>query len=55
MGIIRAYADTSVIGGVFDEEFKVPSQKFFDQVRSGQFSLVTSAIVQDEIALDQRR
>jgi len=51
MGIIRVYADTSVIGGVFDEEFKVPTQKFFDQVKSGQFALVTSAIVQDEIAL----
>jgi predicted nucleic acid-binding protein len=51
MGIIRVYADTSVIGGVFDEEFKVPTRKFFDQVKSGQFALVTSAIVQDEIAL----
>jgi len=51
MGIIRVYADTSIIGGVFDEEFKVPTRKFFDQVKSGQFALVTSAIVQDEIAL----
>jgi predicted nucleic acid-binding protein len=51
MGIIRVYADTSVFGGVFDEEFKVPTRKFFDQVKSGEFALVTSAIVQDEIAL----
>jgi predicted nucleic acid-binding protein len=51
MGIIRVYADTSVFGGLFDEEFKVPSQRFFDQVRNGEFALVTSAIVQDEIAL----
>ena len=51
MGIIRVYADTSVFGGIFDEEFKVPTRKFFDQVKSGGFALVTSAIVQDEIAL----
>jgi hypothetical protein len=51
MGIIRVDADTSVVGGVFDEEFEVPTRKFFDQVKSGQFALVTSAIVQDEIAL----
>ena len=51
MGIIRVYADTSVFGGLFDEEFKVTSQIFFDQVKNGVFALVTSAIVQDEIAL----
>ena len=51
MGIIRVYADTSVIGGVFDEEFKAPTRKFFDEVISGQFALVTSAIVQNEMAL----
>lgn len=50
MGIIRVYADTSVFGGVFDEEFKTASHRFFDEVRNGGFSLVTSAIVQDEIA-----
>jgi predicted nucleic acid-binding protein len=51
MGIIRVYADTSVFGGIFDEEFKEPTQKFFNQVRGGEFALVTSAIVQEEIAL----
>ena len=47
---IRVYADTSVFGGVFDAEFQAASQAFFDQVRSGQFQLVTSAIVQEEIS-----
>ena len=47
---IRVYADTSVFGGVFDEEFQVASRTFFEQVRSGRFQLVTSAIVQEEIA-----
>lgn len=47
---IRVYADTSVFGGVFDEEFRTASELFFAQVRSGRFQLVTSAIVQEEIS-----
>lgn len=47
---IRVYADTSVFGGVFDDEFQAASRIFFDQVRSGWFQLVTSAIVQEEIS-----
>jgi predicted nucleic acid-binding protein len=46
----RAYADTSVFGGVFDEEFREASQEFFGQVRRGRFRLVTSAIVGREAA-----
>ncbi|MFN3979774.1 MAG: type II toxin-antitoxin system VapC family toxin [Caldilinea sp.] len=49
MKVIRVYADTSVFGGVYDEEFQTPSRKFFEQVRSGQFALVTSAVVEAEI------
>ncbi len=49
MAIIRVYADTSVFGGVFDEEFETPSRAFFDQVRNGRFHLVTSALIQEEI------
>ncbi|HEV8329611.1 MAG TPA: type II toxin-antitoxin system VapC family toxin [Candidatus Binatia bacterium] len=49
MSVIRVYADTSVFGGAFDEEFQKASRIFFDQVRSGRFKLVTSALVQDEI------
>jgi hypothetical protein len=46
---IRVYADTSVFGGVHDAEFDTPSQTFFDQVKNGRFSLVISAVVQDEM------
>jgi len=46
---IRVYADTSVYGGVFDEEFAVPSRVFFDRVREGRFRLVMSAVVLNEI------
>ncbi|MGH7824479.1 MAG: type II toxin-antitoxin system VapC family toxin [Candidatus Binatia bacterium] len=49
MSIIRVYADTSVFGGPFDEEFQTVSRTFFDQVRSGRFKLITSALVQEEV------
>lgn len=47
---IRVYADTSVFGGVFDDEFGEESKAFFEQVKSGQFVLVTSAVVEAEMA-----
>ena len=46
---LRVYTDTSVFGGTFDEEFEQTSRLFFDQVRSGHFRLVTSAVVQEEL------
>ncbi len=46
---IRTYADTSVFGGVFDEEFEEPSRAFFDLVRSGKFSLAVSDVSAAEI------
>lgn len=49
MKSIRVYADTSVFGGILDEEFCEASQLFFDQVKHGVFTLVTSATVQEEI------
>ena len=45
---IRVYADTSVFGGVFDEEFSAPSRAFFDEVRSGRFQLVVSPVIELE-------
>jgi predicted nucleic acid-binding protein len=46
---MRIYADTSVFGGVFDTEFAEPSRQFFQEIDSGRFLLVTSAIVEAEI------
>ena len=46
---IRVYADTSVFGGAFDEEFAEASKEFFQEVRGGRFALVTSAVVQAEL------
>ncbi len=47
---MKVYADTSVFGGVFDEEFAEPSREFFAEVESGRFDLVVSAVVYAEIA-----
>jgi predicted nucleic acid-binding protein len=47
---VKVYADTSVFGGVFDEEFLHPSKAFFNEVQNGRFLLVTSAVVQAEIS-----
>jgi len=46
---IRVYADASVYGGAFDEEFDVASQRFFERVRAGRFRLVVSTVVRDEL------
>lgn len=47
---IRAYADTSVYGGVFDEEFATNSIIFFDQVKEGRFLMVISPVLEEEIS-----
>ncbi len=49
MAEIRVYADTSVYGGVLDEEFADPSRTFFDQVREGRFRLILSPIIGEEL------
>lgn len=46
-----AYVDTSVFGGVFDEEFKTPSRSFFDLVTAGRFRLLISDVSRREVAL----
>lgn len=46
---ILVYADTSVFGGVFDDEFDTVSKTFVDAVRAGRFTLITSDLVRQEI------
>jgi len=50
MRTIRVYADTSVFGGVFDEEFSEPSRRFFGRVVKGEFALLLSMQVVEELA-----
>ncbi len=46
---LRVYVDTSVFGGVHDDEFRVASERFFKAVRDGRFSILTSQPVATEI------
>lgn len=46
---IRVYVDSSVYGGVFDEEFGSASIAFFDRVNRKEFTLVVSSVVSDEL------
>ena len=47
---IRVYADTSVYGGVFDDEFAKASRAFFEQINTGRYRLVTSPLLREELA-----
>ena len=47
--VYRVYADTSVFGGVFDDEFERPSKVFFERAGKGEIRLVTSALVAREL------
>jgi PIN domain len=48
---VRVYADTSVFGGCFDDEFRTESVRFFEEVRDGRFVLVVSNVTLDELEL----
>ena len=48
---IRAYADTTVFGGIVDVEFEAASRAFFEEVKSGKFALVIATPVNEEIAV----
>ena len=47
---IRVYADTSVYGGVGDDEFAEASLAFFETVRMGRHLLVSSPVIRQELA-----
>ena len=47
---MKIYTDTSVFGGVFDDEFSEPSKEFFAQVDLGRFKVIVSAVVKSEIS-----
>ena len=46
---MRIYADTSVFGGIYDQEFSDASKAFFGLVRDRKFHLVVSTVVVDEL------
>jgi len=45
----RMYADTSVFGGCFDDEFAEESRKLFDEIKNGKFTLVISTTLLSEL------
>lgn len=45
----RIYADTSVFGGCFDDEFTEESKILFEEIRAGKFALVVFDVVLREI------
>ena len=49
-GKIRIYADTSVIGGCEDDEFRAPSRRLFEGFRAGRATLVLSDLTIRELA-----
>ena len=54
----RIYVDTSVFGGVSDEEFSYITRRFFDEVRAGKHLLLLSEVTARELSgapLDIRR
>ena len=46
---IRVYVDTSVFGGVQDEEFREASQRFFERVHKGEFIVLLSTVTLREL------
>ena len=47
---IRVYVDTSVFGGIQDEEFAETSKRFFEQVSMGKYVILISQTTLDEIS-----
>ncbi len=47
---LRVYVDTSVFGGVHDDEFREPSERFFRAVREGTFAVLVSEALIVEIS-----
>ena len=48
-GKLRVYADTSVIGGCQDDEFREPSRRLMEQCARGEVTLVVSAATLREL------
>ncbi len=46
---MRIYIDTSVVGGVFDDEFAEATKDFFSRVDAGAFILVVSDLLTTEL------
>lgn len=52
---IRTYVDTSVLGGLFDDEFREPTAAFFRQVTLGKYVLLISPVTLAELERAPKR
>lgn len=48
--ILTVYIDTSVVGGLFDEEFQLWTKLFFEEVTQGNYRVAVSDILLMELA-----
>lgn len=44
------YLDTSVMGGYFDDEWKLPTRELWRQMEAGQWRFFTSVVAVEELA-----
>jgi len=49
MRIQKIHIDTSVLGGYFDKEFDIATQRLFDEVKKGEYKIVISNITEGEL------
>jgi len=47
----RLYLDTSVFGGYFDDEFHVFTKPLFRRIYNGEFTIIFSTILEEELGL----
>ena len=47
----RIYLDTSVFGGFFDDEFQEFTEPLFDRINDGEFTIIFSTLLEEELAL----
>lgn len=45
----RIYLDTSVFGGLYDEEFKEHTKPLFERIRNAEFEVIYSNITENEL------
>ena len=48
---VRVYVDTSVFGGVHDEQFAGPSRRFFDGAKQGRYTILLSHVTYGELQI----
>ncbi|MDR2168685.1 MAG: hypothetical protein LBP59_00910 [Planctomycetaceae bacterium] len=48
---IRIYIDTSIVGGIFDDEFAFETKALFERLKSGEIIFVVSSVLKQELKM----